>query len=214
MFNTFIEKLTTQLQVPLPGLEAQLRMAPPFRRTIDPTKQPGYDPKVSAVLVLLYPVKEKIMTVLILRPAYEGVHSGQVGFPGGKLELNEEPVQAALRETEEEIGVKETFVKVIGRLTELYIPPSNFLVHPFVAFSSERPDFILDKNEVEQIIEVSMDELLDDSLMKSIQVRSSTRPGEPRMLREVPCYEIQGHNVWGATAMMMNELKEILRKSK
>jgi 8-oxo-dGTP pyrophosphatase MutT (NUDIX family) len=210
MFDKFIKNLTEQLLQPLPGQEIQLRMAPPFRKKTDPSKLPGYDPKISAVLVLFFPDKSTIRLALILRPAYPGVHSRQVGFPGGKLEdVDEGLVHAALRETEEEIGVPAPSIHIIGRLTELYIPPSNFLVHPFVGYCPHRPAFRPDPNEVEAIVEADLAELMDE---RSITTKKVTASGTGLEM-EVPAYEVQGHVIWGATAMMLSELKELINRS-
>jgi 8-oxo-dGTP pyrophosphatase MutT (NUDIX family) len=209
MFDKFIKKLSEELMKPLPGQEVQLQMAPAFRKKTDPTKLAGYDPKISAVLVLFYPKEKNIMLVLILRPAYPGVHSKQIGLPGGKLEdADEGLVHAALRETEEEIGVPVPSVHILGRLTELYIPPSNFLVHPFIGYCPHRPAFKRDPNEVEEIVEVALSELMDEQSISTKKVIASGTGLE----MEVPAYELQGHIVWGATAMMLCELKEAVRK--
>ena len=209
MFDRFIKKLGEELGKELPGLEAQLNMAPPFRKNIDPKKFLGAEPKVSCVLVLFYYDDEKIKTVFILRPIYDGVHGGQIAFPGGKMEEQDRDFEAtALRETNEEIGINIEKIKVLGRLTELYIPPSNFLVHPIVAYSAERPEFVIDKKEVEKIIEVHIEELMDEKNIDLKKVRSSGSD----LLIEVPIFLIQSEVIWGATAMMIAELKEVLKK--
>jgi 8-oxo-dGTP pyrophosphatase MutT (NUDIX family) len=211
MFDKFIKKISEQLLPPLPGQEAQLIMAPPFRKKTDPSKLPGYDPKISAVLVLFYPKQDQVMLALILRPAYPGVHSRQIGFPGGKLEdVDEGLVHAALRETQEEIGVVPASVHIIGRLTELYIPPSNFLVHPFVGYCTNCPAFTPDPKEVEQVVEMNITELLDEGNVTAKKVIASGTGLE----MEVPAYLVQGHVVWGATAMMLSELKEVVKDCK
>lgn len=209
MFDRFVKKLGEELGKELPGLEAQLKMAPPFRNNADPRTLPGYDPKVSCVLVLFYPHQEKIYTVLILRTSYGGVHSGQIAFPGGKIEEDDTSFEhTALREAKEEIGIDVEKVKVIGRLTELYIPPSNYLVHPVVAYADERPEFILDKTEVEKIIEVTTEDLIEEKFIGWKKVKTSGS----ELLVDVPVVEVYGEIIWGATAMMISELKEILKK--
>ena len=173
MFDKFIERLGAELMKPLPGIEAQLKMAPAFRQRLSQTRIEAKDPKESAVLILLFPTQNSIHTVLILRPSYAGVHSGQIGFPGGKLERDEDPMHASLREAEEEIGIDRGSVTVIGRLTQLYIPPSNFLVHPFIGYCQKRPGFVAAKNEVEKIIEVGINELLADEIVSAKKLEST-----------------------------------------
>ena len=134
MFNRFINLLKARLKSPLPGEDTQYLMAPVSRLKAEQLPKENYNPKKSAVLVLLFPEDETIKTVLIKRPVYDGVHSGQVAFPGGKFDdIDIELKQTALRETFEEIGVQSAEIEIIGQLTDLYINPSNFLVSPFIA---------------------------------------------------------------------------------
>ena len=166
--------------------------------------------KQSAVLALFYPNENKqTKIVLILRKAYKGVHSAQVGFPGGKLEESDSSLlQAALRETEEEVGVTIDAIEVLKEMTPMYIPPSNFMVHPFVAYVKERPDFIKDEIEVESIIEVLLADLLNDGNVISTKVATSYD-----IKVEVPAFLLNDHIVWGATAMMLSEIKDLLKQS-
>ena len=138
----FARTLKHRLGLPLPGLEGQLRMAHAGRRLSMTNFQVPVDARLGAVLALFYEEDFGLKMPLILRPSGSAVHSGQVSFPGGKFEESDEGLEAtALREAEEEIHVPREDVEVLGRLTDLYIPPSNFLVHPFVGISSRRPDF-------------------------------------------------------------------------
>lgn len=192
----------------LPGHVAQEKMAPEHRLPHEQWERYFANAKKGGVLILFYPVNQHIHTVLIQRPQYEGVHSGQVAFPGGaKEEKDATMIETALREAEEEVGASRNLIQVVGQLTELYIPPSNFLITPVVGFSEQRPDFILEANEVAGIIEPTLPELLDEKSVgiKKIQVRSD-------IAIDAPYYDIQGRTVWGATAMMISELNEILRK--
>jgi 8-oxo-dGTP pyrophosphatase MutT (NUDIX family) len=146
--------------------------------------------------------------VVILRPTYEGIHSGQISLPGGRFELTDEDIkQTALRETYEEIGIDPAEVTIIGQLTQLYIPPSNYLVQPFVGFTSGSPAFNPQPEEVEQIIEIPLTTLLDENNL----VQKEISVGDIQF--STPSFVINGTTIWGATAMILNEFKEILLKA-
>lgn len=207
MIFDFADKLKERLRN-LPGHIAQEKMAPEHRLPHEQWERYFPQAKKGSVLILFYPIKTGIHTVLIQRPKYEGVHSGQVAFPGGaKEESDASMIETALREAEEEVGASRQLVHVIGQLTELYIPPSNFLITPVVGVSNERPDFRIDTNEVVEIIEPTVGELLDEKAVgsKEIKVRND-------ITIEAPYYDIKGRVVWGATAMMISELNEILSR--
>ena len=147
------------------------------------------------------------MLVLILRKTYKGVHSAQVGFPGGKLETNETLKDAAIRETFEEVGVEVKQEDVIKSMTPIYIPPSNFYVHPFLGIVKHTPSFIKQDEEVEAIIQVKLSHFLDESIIKTKSVTTSYKVNV-----SVPAYKLNDHIVWGATAMMLSELKDLLKQ--
>lgn len=202
-FSSFSEKLARNLEKELPGNRAHHRMLAnsPARLSAKPNEKT----RKSAVLILFYPFKEAIYLPLILRPAYDGVHSGQMAFPGGRYELSDKNlIRTALREAQEEIGLRLNDVSVLGVLTEIFIPPSNFFVLPVVATLPYRPDFYPDPREVDDVIEVDLSELLDSSIIGSseITVRGSRF--------DAPHYLIQEKKVWGATAMMISELIDII----
>lgn len=202
-FQHFIHALQKRLQEPLPGEEAHRKMASSSRLRL--SAKPNERTRRSAVLILFYPYQGSIYLPLILRPQYDGVHAGQMAFPGGRMERNDESlIRTALREAQEEIGIRLTDVKVLGKLTELYIPPSNFFVLPVIGTIPYRPDFYPDPREVEQVIEVDFDTLLDETIVgdTQIDVRGITI--------DAPFYQIQNHRVWGATAMMIAELLTII----
>ena len=206
IFNDFITKLKEKLAGPLPGLDSQLRMAS-MRRVIEQgrMKVPA-DVKKGGVLVLFYPHQEQVYLVLMKRTEYPGVHSGQISFPGGGWEPEDQNMtETALRETEEEIGVKRQLVRPVGFLSELFIPPSNFLVTPVVGYIEARPEFRPDPSEVAQIVEIPLNEFLreENRLEKNITVY-------PDIRMRVPCFYINGNVIWGATAMMINELIDLL----
>src|SRR5262249_9426264 len=141
--QSFHEALAARLKLPLPGSAAQDAMSSRVRLPLQNYLEKHPDYRTSAVMMLLYPVDDLVHTMIIKRPSYDGIHSGQLALPGGKKEDAEEPVHTAIRETLEEVGVSISVQDVIGELTVLYIPPSNFLVHPFIAWLNERPQFVI-----------------------------------------------------------------------
>jgi 8-oxo-dGTP pyrophosphatase MutT (NUDIX family) len=210
MFRSFVNQLESRLNIELPGENAQFSMAPFARMRQSKIPTAGYLPKMSAVLVLLYPEADSIRTLLIERPEYDGHHSGQIAFPGGKFEEKDiELKQTALREAFEEIGVFADTIRVIGHLTDIYITPSNFLVKPFIGVTDRKPDFIMDTREVQQIISVDLFALNDKSIIKEKEIIQS---GGNKI--KTPYYEIEGLTVWGATAMMISELNVVVEQSR
>jgi 8-oxo-dGTP pyrophosphatase MutT (NUDIX family) len=162
-------------------------------------------PKHAAVLLLLYEREGELHFVLMRRAEQTGVHSGQISLPGGRREADESPVQTALRETHEELGVAPALVEVIGALSALYIPPSNFLVQPIVGRCAVQPCWQPKQDEVAEVIEVPLRLLFDDALKGA---EETTRYGLPfRILY----YDLLGHKVWGATASILSELEMRLR---
>ncbi|MBC8045579.1 MAG: CoA pyrophosphatase [Fimbriimonadaceae bacterium] len=206
MIEEFVNKLNYRIQQGLPGISAQQKMAPAIRE-IKPYEENEYpDAKKASVLILFYPHADDIYTVLMKRPDYDGVHSGQVSFPGGKVETTDkDPAYTALRETEEEVGIKMDAIQLMGKLSNIYIPPSNFFVFPYLGYLNYRPQFIPDKNEVAAIVETPIKIILDDSIK-----------GMQEIIREdikfnAPYYLIQNQKVWGATAIIMSELEILLK---
>ena len=209
-FNTFLESVVKIKHLDLFGEVSHSKMSPPHRLELaERMKEKAKNAKTAAVLALFYPGKNNdTYLVLILRKTYKGVHSAQVGFPGGKYEDEDKDLMVtALRETKEEIGVPIHSVNVIKTMSPLYIPPSNFLVHPFVATSETTPLFIKQEEEVESIIEVKLKDFLDDA--NSITTRV---PTSFNVEVDVPAFKLNGHIVWGATAMMLGELKDLLKQ--
>ena len=205
-FPAFISALEMKLQKPLPGLAAQLQMA--STRLLEKLKSlniPDHT-NLAGVLVLMYPHAGDIMIVLIKRTNDGGVHSGQISFPGGRVE-NSDPdiIRTALRETFEETGIPAGLITPLGKLSELYIPPSNYKVTPVVGYMESEPIYHPDPAEVEKIIEVSLFELLQEDIFKKKTI--NTRGVE----LEVPCFTIDEHVIWGATAMILSELIEVIR---
>ena len=184
--------------------QAAQQMMIPRPRGIRP---PGMtdSPRKGAVLVLLYHKEERTHLVLTRRRDDLNVHAGQISFPGGRREKGERLQATALREAQEEVGVDPAAMAVLGRLACLYIPPTDYEVYPFVAWHNGQPDFKLQAEEVAEILEVPLSLLLDPA----------TRHEEPWEIQgyhvEVPYYLVDGHKVWGATAMMLSDFLERLR---
>ena len=209
-FSEFKQSLPKIKNIPLLGETSHFKMVPPFRQEVLRNQaKTVVRAKQASVMALFYPNKhEQTQLVFILRKTYKGVHSAQVGFPGGKPEpVDNSLKEAALRETEEEIGVPANEVKVVKALSKVYIPPSNFHVQPFLGITEFTPKFIKQENEVETIIEVDLEQVLDNRCVMFQKVKTSYNTDV-----EVPAFLFNGHVVWGATAMMLSEIKDILKQ--
>lgn len=167
------------------------------------------NPKQAAVLALFYPNQQHTTNLLlILRKTYKGVHSNQIGFPGGKTEKEDHDLQVtALRETYEEVGVPPQHVEIVKSLSQIYIPPSNFEVQPFFGYYHEPRPFVLQESEVEALVEVSLADFLDDKKIFTKKLSTSYAKNI-----DVPAFKLNGYIVWGATAMMLSEIKELLKQ--
>jgi len=207
-FKDFTQKIEELKSKELGGLEAQFKIAPKLRLQYNQDKIAANKPKKAAVLVLFYPNKENETCFLLTQRAiYKGTHSAQISFPGGKIDKSDKNLQqTALRETHEEVGVLPSTVKIIRELTDVYIPPSNFLATPFLGFVDERPNFVLN-HEVALEIEVLVSDLLDDKTITTVTLDTSYMKKIA-----VPCFRINNHIVWGATGMMLSEIKELLKE--
>lgn len=185
-------------------------MAPQLR--IDELKRhlaKGKAPNKAGVMALFYPDRDwQTHLVLILRNTYPGVHSNQIGFPGGKQEEGDKDMlQTAIRETNEEIGVPTPGIKVVRALSEIYIPPSNFEVYPFLGLYEETFSFEIQESEVAELLEVRLTDFMDDKKMITQNLTTSYAENI-----EVPAFMLNGHVVWGATAMMLSEIKELFKQ--
>jgi 8-oxo-dGTP pyrophosphatase MutT (NUDIX family) len=203
-------RLQDALSRPLPGLDAQLLMAPSPRLGWDPLKFPE-GARNGAALVLVYPHDASIHIALTVRGSGLRNHTGQVSLPGGGVDEGETFEAAAVREAEEEIGVARASVRVLGRLTPLHIPVSGFLLHPVVGYLPERPVFQRAEWEVARIIEPTLSQLRDPATVKREQ-RTRVVGGETIEI-DVPFYDIESEKVWGATAMILAEFCAILAAS-
>jgi len=203
------EKVIPQInKLSLPGLETQLKMAPSFRENLlERFKEAQKSAKLAAVLALFYPSGTgETNLVLILRKVYKGIHSAQVGFPGGKPEIDDASLlDTALRETWEEIGVSSDKITVLRELTPIYIPPSNFQVHPFIGISNKQLKFKLQVSEVDAVIEVPLSDFLNDDYEVTSKILDANGT-----THSVPAFKLKGQIVWGATAMVLVEIKTML----
>lgn len=207
MKQDFITGLSNKLQQPLPGQEAQFKMAHLARRNAVP---PPPNARQAAVLALFFPKNKDWHLVFIERDNSNpnDRHGGQISFPGGKYEEGDASLQyTAIREAHEEVGVHPEKVEIIGELTDLYIPVSNFKVNPFVGFVDYTPTFRPQVEEVSDVLEVPFKLLRDYSIQKTTDLRIANNI----TLRGVPYFDIFGKVLWGATAMMLSELLEVIK---
>jgi 8-oxo-dGTP pyrophosphatase MutT (NUDIX family) len=203
----FADRLRIEISKGLPGTKVQWALASSDRLVKNFPRIPCKDSAEAAVLILLYPVDGIVHTVFIQRSEYNGVHGGQISFPGGKKESSDSDLkQTAIREASEETGLNPSDVKIIGALTPLYIPVSNIVVTPFVGWSEEKPSFTPETSEVVFIIEADISSFLDNSIIK-------IKPFEIRgEMIDIKYFDYKGNVIWGATAMILHELLTIIKK--
>lgn len=199
-----LTKIKAQLELPLPGRKAQFEMTN-ISRTLDYTVPD--DARHAGVMLLLFPVDNQLNVTFIQRASSNpnDPHSGQISFPGGKFEQDDSSLLAcALRETEEEIGIPRHQIQVLGALTQLYVPVSNFDVHPFVGFLAQPPIFKKQETEVKSIIHVPVTHFFQENIKgyTDITVKNFT-------MQNVPYFELLEHRLWGATSMITNEFLHI-----
>lgn len=203
-FAAYVARLRERLAQPLPGPRAQLTMAPAHRQDVSLATVDGKACREAGVLALLFPEADVPTLVLTVRHGHLRAHAGQVAFPGGRREPGESLRETALREAQEEVGLAPERVDVLGMLTPLYVPPSGFCVYPFVGAMAEPPELRPTDAEVERVLRVPLRHLLDPA----------TRRRAPWTLRgkevDVPFFAVGGHQVWGATAMMLAELLALI----
>tara|TARA_B100000029_G_scaffold291602_1_gene285172 strand:- start:1050 stop:1691 length:642 start_codon:yes stop_codon:yes gene_type:complete len=206
-FDNFIKIIPKIKETEIDSNASHLKMAPSFRRhLLELTKANYFNSKKAGVNVVFHPNNNKVYFTLILRNEYKGVHSNQIGLPGGRFENEDEDIfQTALRETNEEIGIDPKKINLIKKLNNVYVPPSNYDIFPFMVYTTEKVEFIIDKNEVQEIINIEIDQLINCNIVKTKGSQISNR-----YINElVPAYKFNEHYVWGATAMILSEVKDI-----
>ncbi|ALU74907.1 NUDIX hydrolase [Tenacibaculum finnmarkense] len=207
IFSDLTNKIAQLQTKPLGGLTSQLKLAPKLRTQFPQELIESKNPKKAAVLALFYPDENnQTRFLLTLRATYKGKHSAQVSFPGGKIAKKDSNLkQTALRETFEEVGILSEEIKIIRQITDSYIPPSNFLVTPFIGVIQKKPAF-KPNYEVATTIEVLMSDLLNDGNLTTKEIATSYMKKEA-----VPCFKLNNYSVWGATAMMLSEIKDLFK---
>jgi len=192
----------------LPGLQAQLKMTPHPRPGHQTYEEVGDKCIKAGVLLLLYPREDELHLILTRRTEKLSHHQAQISLPGGRQDRGESLIQTALREAREELGIQPESAQIMGMLTPLYIPPSNYCIYPVVSSVPVRPDFSPSPREVAEIIEVPLSHLLDVKnrieeiwTIRGIQV-------------SIPFFSFLGHKIWGATAMVLSEFLELVRDSR
>lgn len=208
-FDAFLKYIPQILEEELPGDDAHIKMMPLERiaifKDLDLEK---INPREASVMMLFYPKNDEPYLVMILRNSYKGVHSSQIGFPGGKVEKYDVSLaDTALRETFEEIGVDRELITIVRPFTALYIPPSNFKVYPFLGYATRELTFTPDDREVFGIIEMPLSKLMDDNTKVSKTLSTSYMEEV-----DVPAFKFEEYYIWGATSQMLNELKEVLKR--
>ncbi len=202
--SALIRNLKEKFQLPLPGIESHLKMVAVERMEYLAKARANLNSIQSSVLVTLYPLDNGLGTILIKRTTDSTPHSGQIGFPGGKKEdFDLTSADTALREAWEEIGLLSHHVKILGALSPLYVLPSNFTINPVVGFIEQPGTLVPNPGEVEYVIKLPLQQLREHIAFLDMEVRGY-------QLRKVPCFSMNGHIIWGATAMILQELLDVL----
>lgn len=206
-FSNFKSKINQIKNNKLGGITSQFKLVPKLRLEFSEEKIKALNPRQAAVMALFYPDLDNETTFLLTkRASYKGTHSAQISFPGGKYDNTDSSFEkTALRELEEEMNVTQSDVQIIRQLSETYIPPSNFMVSSFMGFTNQKPIFT-PNYEVAEIIEVKVSELISDTNITSKIMETSYMKKI-----EVPCFKFNNHIVWGATAMILSEIKDLIK---
>lgn len=208
--TSFIRRLESRLKGPLPGKTAQYIMAPQSRLINEIDSIRSENPKSGSVLIALIRKGDDLVFPIIKRAKYDGVHSGQISLPGGKMEDSDKDLyETAIRETSEEIGINVDRIEILGELTEIYIHASRFMILPVVAYLASCQEYKLDEKEVVDIMEVNIKELTDPGRIKNTKISLGFG-----LSVSAPYYDFHGKVVWGATAMILSEFSSVLRQMK
>lgn len=206
--HPFIKKFQNAIGQGLPGEHAHSQLIPIDRKLNSQMQDLARDYRKSAVGVVLFEASNSIYCVLIQRPQYDGIHSRQISFPGGKMDLTDPDLEyTAKREIFEEIALPSDRIQTIGELTHIYIPVSKFYVKPYVFFAEDLPELIADEREVDEIITFDIELLHDEKIIKTTDLKLSNG----LIQKQVPYFDIHGKTVWGATAMMLSEFRAVLK---
>lgn len=205
MYQDLIQSISIQLKEPLPGKIGQEPLRPymPLTPNFDPP--PLIKPKEGAVMALLYPVDEVPHLLLMERPSYQGAHSGQISFPGGKVEKNESHLEAAIRESWEEVGLHPDEVKILGELSKVYVWASNFNIQPFIGYTDYKPNFKPDEREVATLLEAPLSMFFEPGIIKE-----KSLVGAMGVQLMAPYFDVFDRTLWGATAMIISEMLNVI----
>ncbi len=204
------DELKQKFQLPLPGLASHLKMAPKHRVQELINKNYGaQNAQKSAVLIVFFHESEQLKMIVIRRSRYVGIHSGQIAFPGGRFETEDIDVQTtALREIEEEIGIARDEIEIIGRLSDIYVPPSNFLISVFVGYLGKKPLYKMQEREVDEVIEIPFREFFNPNVIK----QKDFYVNSIKAASNAPYFDVSKSEIWGASAMVISELMDVLNK--
>ena len=203
------QELKHKLSKPLPGIRSHLKMAPQHRAEQFASYHEGIKhAKKSAVLMLFYNESDESKMIVIRRSNYVGVHAGQIAFPGGRYEDEDINVQTtALREIHEEIGIPEDKIEIVGRLSDIYVPPSNFLISVFVGYLDEKPMYKIEEREVDEVIEVPFGDFFKPGLIKEKEFFVSSLNASSK----APYFDVTNAEIWGASAMVISEFLDVMK---